>query len=653
LLLFHGDAATTAVDDAAANYQSPSIIAAGADAHSVSILTTLINLSLALVCFKAPGLIEKAGLAKRGAVILAFLNLCAWVPLALAFFLSRLGIAPAWFALLWFINLVPGLLLSVQRDNWLSNIVPHGSLGRYLGQRLAIKSAFYLGAFCFLGYVLDSLGKENLAGFTVIFTVAIAVALADFIIFTFMSQKKTDSVSTPKAETVPFSLPEYFAELKEKKLDTFIIFTTFFYLTVGLSGPLYAVYMLTELHFSYLSYTVIISAEFLARVVSAPFWGRYADKAGNIRVLGIVSRIIPLVPICWLFCHNLGYLFFVQILSGTCWGAFDLCTQSYLFKVAPQPKKLRYIIYTRCLILFCTAMGGLLGAFCVNGIFPTFGSKILSIFWLSGISRALVVMYLMPRLVDLAVSYGQAPKPPEVNTEILHRVLAAKRGQFYRREKQAEYAVAQIQRMAKTAATDISQYSGSRKWAVPDKSRPPLPEPVPVVKPVDSARRLYQYREALAALTEIRPVVSHHEIKQNVARLKLCYGLERRPQVPAVRAEKIPALSHHGIEENVARLKARYGLDRQPEATLARAENRPVAPHQEPKIDAEKAKSPTGLYHDKIGWANYMRDALKAVLQDRQVQPVPVMVSSYSVAGVPGGMRGRDLPPNRFRVATR
>ncbi len=593
----------------------------------------LINLSLALVCFKAPALIEKAGLAKRGAVILAFLNLCAWVPLALAFFLSRLGIAPAWFALLWFINLVPGLLLSVQRDNWLSNIVPHGSLGRYLGQRLAIKSAFYLGAFCCLGYVLDSLGKENLAGFTVIFTVAIAVALIDFIIFTFMSEKKTGSASALKAETVSFSLPKYFAELKEKKLDTFVIFTTFFYLTVGLSGPLYAVYMLTELHFSYLSYTVIISAEFLARVISSPFWGRYADKAGNIRVLGIVSRIIPLVPICWLFWHNLGYLVFVQILSGTCWGAFDLCTQSYLYKVAPQPKKLRYIIYTRCLILLCTAMGGLLGAFCVNGIFPTFGSKILSIFWLSGISRALVVLYMMPRLVDLAVSFGKAPSPPEVNTEILNRVLAAKRGQFYQREQHAEYAVAQIQRMAKAAAADISQYAGRRKWALPDKSRSQKLEPIQLVKPVDSARRLYQYREALTALTGMRPAVSHHEIKQNINRLKLRYGLDRQSESPVVRAEKRPVLSHHGIEGNVARLKAHYSFDRQPEAALART---------------EKAKSSAGLYHDKIGWANYLKNTFNAILQERQAQLVPVMVSSYSAAGVPGEMRSRDLPLHRF-----
>jgi hypothetical protein len=546
-------------------------------------------------------------LARKGAVILAFLNLCAWVPLTLAFILSRLGITPAWLALLWFINLMPGLMLSFQRDNWLSNLVHRGSLGQYLGQRLAIKSAFYLGAFCFLGYLLDSLGKDNLAGFAVIFTLAIAMAFIDFIIFTFMSGKNSAPAVTFKSETVKFGLPEYFSELKEKKLDSFVIFTTFFYLTVGLSGPLYAVYMLKELHFSYLNYTVIIAAEFLARVVSVPFWGRFADKAGNIRVLGIVSRIIPLVPVFWLFSPHLGYLVFVQILSGTCWGAFDLCTQSYLYKVAPPPKKLRYIIYTRCLVLLCTAMGGLLGAFCVNGIFPTFGSRILSIFWLSGISRALIVLYMMPRLVDLAVSFGKPLSPPEVDLDTLHRVLASKRGQFYRRQYQVERSITRPQDTGRAAVTDITRYTGRRSWAVPDNPRPHFKKPASAMPAGYPAQRLRQYRQATAARAENKQAVIHHELRQNEARLKLRYALN---------------LQRENVSAGVG-----TGL---------------VMPHLEPIIAIAKVKPGTGLYHDSTGWKRYMKDTLDAILHELPDRRVPVTVGTRMVTGVPGGIRTRD-----------
>jgi MFS family permease len=568
---------------------------------------------------------------------------------------------------------VPGLLLSFQRDNWLSNIIPHGTLGRYLGQRLAIKSAFYLGAFFLLGYLLDSFGKDSLAGFAIIFTIAIAVSLVDFIIFTFMSQKKTATIKPPKLETVPLSLPEYFSEIKEKKLNTFVLFTTFFYLTVGLSSPLYAVYMLNDLHFSYLSYTLVISAEYLARVISAPFWGRYTDKVGNIKVLGIVSRIIPLIPVCWLFCHSLGYLVFVQIISGTCWGAFDLCTQSYLYKVAPQPKKLRYIVYTRFLILLCTAVGGLLGAVCVDGIFPTFGSRILSIFWLSGITRALVVLYLMPKLVDLAVSYGKPPNPQEVDLDTLHRVLASKRGQFYRKQPAAQPAYARRQKAETAASADINQHAGHRKWATHEKPRPAIPEPIPIMKPANADLRLSHYRAAMAASTcKKQPVVFHHRLEANAERLKLRYDLERQlkdltkhaeeamthhgiednaerlklryhlnpqPEAAAVLTEKI--IAHHRIEQNVERLKLRYDLNRQPVAIVARAEKLPVKAYAEPKTSMEKVKSSAGLYRDKVSWAKYMKQTFDTVLQERQDRKVPVMASGWSKADISGGTQNR------------
>jgi hypothetical protein len=528
LLRFHGDAASSAVEDAAGSYQAPSIIAAGADAQSVSVLTTLVNLCLALICIKAPSLIEKLGLTRRGAVVLAFLNLCAWVPLILAFLLSQLGIAPIWFALLWLINLMPGMLLTFQRDNWLSNLVPRNTLGRYLGQRLAIKSAFYLGAFCFLGYVLDTFSGKNLMGFAWVFIMALVVSLADFIIFTHMYEPDKKVAIAPKQEppASQFGLLNFIGELKEKKLDIFIIFTSFFYLTVGLSGPLYAVYMLQERHFTYLSFTMIISAEFLARVVSVPFWGRFADKTGNIRVLGIVSRIIPFIPIGWLFCSNIGYLAFIQTLSGICWGAYDLCTQSYLYKVAPQTKKLRYIVYTRCLILLCTAMGGLMGYYLLKGVFLTFGSRLLSVFLISGILRALVVIYMMPRLVDLAVSYGKPTAPPKVGLQKPGMAITPKRGLFYQEPEPVEYpAKAQSRKKEIPAASKVSQHIGRRNWALPEvavKEKKELNRPV---APVTSRRVWVQSPVTMSAATSRKSTSPLSEMGKHPGGVKTRQGL--------------------------------------------------------------------------------------------------------------------------------
>ncbi|OGO32996.1 MAG: hypothetical protein A2Z29_07175 [Chloroflexi bacterium RBG_16_56_11] len=589
---FHGDAASSAVEDAAVNYQAPSIIAAGADAQSVSFLATVVNLSLSLILIKAPTLIEKAGLSKKGAVTLSFLNLCSWVPLAIAFLIGDIGITPGTFAFLWILSIVPGLLLSIQRDNWLSNLVPKESLGRYLGQRLAIKSAFYLGAFCLLGYLLDVFGNNKLMGFGFIFTIATTATLLDFVVFTYMHEPTAKTVTVPRKEPKQekFRLFEYFRELKEKKLESFVSFTTLFYLTVGLSGPLYAVYMLGELHFTYLNFTVIIAVEYFARIVSAPLWGRLADKAGNIRVLGIVSRIIPLIPIFWLFSSHFAYLAFIQSLSGVCWGAYDLCTQSYLYKVAPPQKKLRYIVYTRSMIMLSSALGGLLGAYIVKGIFPIFGSQILSIFLVSGLFRAGVVLHMMPKLVDLAVVFGQPPKPPKADLETLGRAIASKRGMFYRRHKASMTpGLIPIPVTEFAAATRDLSPAQRRKWHAAAAPAPTRQAALEHARIKSTRRRVYNPTEtaptpsaavAIAAMKAIR-TGGEREMKKAVMETKKRTLRELQPVAAAVAAETMSAVA-------------------------------------DTKVKAGERKLRPGLYYNSTGWADYMKRTLKSIIKESQ-----------------------------------
>jgi hypothetical protein len=603
LTRFHIDAGTSAVEDAAINYQSPSIIAAGANAQSVSILATLVNLSLSLICIKAPSLIERIGLTKRGAVILSFANTLAWIPLILAFLLGNLGITPMWLALLWLINVMPAILLSFQKDNWLSNVVPSSSLGRYLGQRLAIKSAFYLVAFIVLGYLLDAFKDGSLIGFAFIFILALIMSTADFITFTHMHEKKTtpDGPPAPVIPQVKFGIFDFVKELKVQKLSTFMVFNACFYLTVGLSGPLFAVYMLEEKQFTYLSFTLIIAAEYLARVISGPFWGKYADKAGNIKVLSIVARIIPALPILWLFSSNIGYLALVQTLSGVCWGAFDLSTQSYLYKVAPPEKKLRYIVYTRCLILFSTAMGGLAGAYMVKGIFTTFGSQMLSVFMISGFFRAIVVMYLIPKLVDLAVVYGNTKTTLwnfSLDSEGKRKLTT--HGLFYHQpEAEAVAAVTVREGKKKAVAKDIED-APKRHWAKVDVKAAKL---IAAVKDQEAAaqrqwatdNRLARFKvakEELAALTNM--ATQAPEIK----RLRILAA-----QPVAVKEPEKPALS--------PTRRAWYKDEEITTAYIQRA--RPVLLN-----DNKPAVSKDGMYYNSTNWSNYLRQTMQTAMQEKQ-----------------------------------
>jgi hypothetical protein len=613
LLRFHGDAGASAVEDAAIGYQSPSIIAAGANAQTVSILATLVNLSLSLICVKAPALIEKIGLTKRGAMTLAFTNMITWIPLVLIFLFSDLGITPVWIAILWLANIMPAMLVSFQKDNWLSNIVPDRTLGKYLGQRLAIKSGVYLAAFFTLGYMMDRLGEKNLTSFGFVFLLAVVMTFVDFMIFTFMHDPKKEALAQKVViSKEKFGLFDFLGDLKQKKLDKFILFTSFINVSIGISAPFYAVYMLQEQNFSYMSYTIIISVEFLARVISGPFWGKFADKAGNIKVLTIVSRIVPALPICWLFSTNIGYLAVIQILSGICWGAFDLSTQSYLYKVAPQPRKLRYIVYTRSLMLFSVAMGGIAGSFLVQNVFSIFGSKLLSVFMISGFLRAVIVMFLIPKLIDLAVSYG-IPQRSKISLALTKKATA-KHGLFYHvpTEETAEVPSnvidgskmhkrnpAMEQRLMEAQAaknqlnllTEAVQSGHKRNWALEA-----------LVKA--QASKVEQKVPAKAAGEKPQEIDLTNAIRRNWVIKGIIDKPVTEPDQPA--EMKPTRRPWFGDAEISANYRTRVPV-------LAAVGN-----NGNMNVNLEKSGNRDGLFYNDTGWARYKEESLQAVLKEKQ-----------------------------------
>ena len=611
LLRFHGDAAASAVEDAAIGYQSPSIIAVGASAQTVSILATVVNLALSIICVKAPALIEKIGLTKRGAVTLAFTNMITWIPLVLVFLFSHLGITPVWVAILWLANIMPAMLVSFQKDNWLSNIVPNKTLGKYLGQRLAIKSGVYLAAFFSLGYMMDRMGEKNLTSFSFVFILAVIMTFVDFLIFTFMHDPKKEALVEKMVEPKEkFGLFDFLKDLKEKKLDKFILFTSFINVSIGLSAPFYAVYMLQEQRFSYMSYTVIISVEFLARVISGPFWGKFADKQGNIKVLTIVSRIVPVLPICWLFSTNIGYLAVIQMMSGICWGAFDLSTQSYLYKVAPQPRKLRYIVYTRSLMLFSVAVGGIIGSFLIQDIFATFGSKLLSVFMVSGFLRAGIVMLLIPKLIDLAVTYG-IPQRAKMNLSLTKKETA-KHGLFYHTHKEEVIEVpsnvidgsltmhkrnpemeqrlmeAQAAKNQLNLLTEAVQTGGKRNWAIQAlaKAQAARNEKIASMPKIDETTDI--------DLTNV--VRRNWVIKNKTEKLK-----EPSP-TPELAPTRRPWFGDAEISANY-----RNGIP-----VMAPSDNNSMT------MTVGKTTNRGALFHNDTAWARYKEESLQKVMKEKE-----------------------------------
>jgi hypothetical protein len=156
--------------------------------------------------------------------------------------------------------------------------------------------------------------------------------------------------------------------------------------------------MVQHLKFSYTTFALVLSAEYVARVVSAPLWGRYSDRVGNLHMVRRVSYLIPFIPILWLASSNPVYLVGVQLFSGTIWAGFDICSRSLVYTTSSPEKRAGYITYRESLTALCQGLGALAGAGILGFMIPVLGSKILGLFLLSGVAR-FVLAAAMPRSV--------------------------------------------------------------------------------------------------------------------------------------------------------------------------------------------------------------------------------------------------------------
>ena len=428
LSMLHVEAGSSAAENAGTAYQSPSLIAVGGNAESISILSAILNLVLGCMLLKVPTLIEnKQDSLKRTAVFIAVINCFTWLPLIFVMLLGK-NISPLLIIALWVINMVPTVLVYPLRDHWMASMVPTEKMGRYLSKRSIIAGASYLSTFVIMGFMIEVTGQQA-KNYAIILALAFLASSLSALIYVLMKSP----APTPKPEAEKnVSLFNFLKDARKSHLGTFIIFVSLYMFAVNISSPMFSSYILNDLKYSMGIYTAMIACEYLARCISLTFWGKMVDRSGALRLMSIVAYFIPLVPILWIFSTNIAYLLSIQLLSGVLWAAFDLSAQTFLYKAVPAEQRLRYIVYYKSLASFSVGFGAITGALLLNRIFPIHGSHILGIFIISGVLRLVVARTVLPRLTPQGIP--DAVVHPELATELAYTQIQPKLGLYYHPE---------------------------------------------------------------------------------------------------------------------------------------------------------------------------------------------------------------------------
>jgi MFS family permease len=183
-----------------------------------------------------------------------------------------------------------------------------------------------------------------------------------------------------------------------------VAFSATMMLATYLSAPFFAVFMLRDLGFSYLTYMMVQVLATLAGLFALPMWGMHADAVGNARVLRLSGFFACMIPLLWLASRNVVYLACVQMLSGFVWSGFTLAASNFIYDAVTPSKRVRCISYFNVLNGIAIFSGAVLGGFLSTKLPPIQGHSLLTLFLISGACRLTVYFALFNRFREVRVS---------------------------------------------------------------------------------------------------------------------------------------------------------------------------------------------------------------------------------------------------------
>ncbi len=315
--------------------------------------------------------------------------------------------AVTWLILFAMLYFALGNLVAPQWSSLMGDLVPERRRGRFFARRTSLASITAFVSLVAAGLLLhwfDQTG-HSLVGYLLIFSIAAVARL--------VSAYHLTRMHDPSGKVAQLALPgrkEWGKRLRQSPFVRFSLFFALMQFSVAIAGPFFTVYMLRDLQFSYLEFTVNTAASIFMQFITLGMWGRMSDYFGNRLILVATGMMIPVLPALWLLSTNFWYLIVVQMLGGFCWAGFSLSAGNFLYDLIAAEKRATYMalhnVFANLGIFLGALLGGLLGAMLPRQI-QLFESEwswlsvLYGVFLISTIARIIVAVLFLPHVKEV------------------------------------------------------------------------------------------------------------------------------------------------------------------------------------------------------------------------------------------------------------
>lgn len=340
-------------------------------------------------------LIRLFGSRKKLILTCAMLQALIHIPIALVFFMGTFSV----YNLILFISIyfILAMIVGPAWSSWMGDLVNEKERGSYFGRRNKIAGFVSFITFIIAGYLLQNFSDgstHQYIGFLIIFGIAFASRVVSFYYLTKQHEPAYEIVQ--KAQ---FTLIEFIQQSFKRNFNRFVIYLCFMNFAVYISAPFVTAYLLYGLKMDYKTYTIVIAAATLAKLLMMPVWGRIADRYGTKKVLFASGILMPFTPLLFALSPNTYFLIAAQIFSGITWAGFELASFNYIFDATDVQKRVTCISYLNVLNGIAILIGALAGSFIVkyNNLF---WSAYILVFIISFALRLLATIIFLPKIEE-------------------------------------------------------------------------------------------------------------------------------------------------------------------------------------------------------------------------------------------------------------
>lgn len=286
-------------------------------------------------------------------------------------------------------------------NSLLVDVVETSSRGAYFAQRARVTALTSFVALGIAGMVLTLGQKWELSwvGFLIIFLGAAAARVGA----TRCQSRIAELVPVHQIDA-PHGFRHFLVKSATPDFRHFLLFSGLMHFAVLISGPFFVVYLLRDLHWSYLQYAGWMASSISAQFLTLAPWGQIGDRYGNKTLLMVTGLAVPLLPMGYLLSDHYLFLLTVNFFGGVIWAGLSLGLQNYVFDSLRSQERTRGVALANATNAIGWGIGALTGSWLAT-ILPSqvsLGSWVLIpasnlpfLFCLSGALRLLIALSLL------------------------------------------------------------------------------------------------------------------------------------------------------------------------------------------------------------------------------------------------------------------